>query len=643
MPLAGSTPLPARVKVVNLGGGRAYELNGSLATAHKYDGERDRFAVSLSSGEKIALKASNLELFVAPPPAPAAGAPPSAQEDGLELLECARYGEDDDLQAMLDRGVPADFTDDNGSTALHKASANGHVGCVERLLNAGASHVANHSGNLPLHWATQQGHAAVVDVLLRRVAGIDVLARNDAGRSVTTEAFERNDPKLVELVLNHTSAKALEPDGGGADGDDADAPLSGEVTHEFVFADGVPTISIRELGEIGGGDDDPAKWLGATADDDKTGLQLWAASLVLSRWLVEMRARLAGRTVVELGAGCGLCGVVASVACGAASVVLSDLAAHSMDNLRHNLSINGLAPPAASAAAVDWRDAATWPAAVDVVIGADLVYALSAVPDLRRVVGALVGPGGCFLYVCPETNRQGEEAFIAGLVEDGFECQASAVPPAYLANPLAETTEEEFGLLFAELAQRTYTLYCFSRPAGGKAPPAAKGAAPAPAAAGGDAEVPAAVQAAVDAGDPEEVQRLLSGGAAGALSKSAQKKLVKSAEIAKKRKAQGKPAQPAAAAAAPKAAVAAAAAAAAAAPVAAPAAPSSATTCNEDQVVGELLRCVRALGLPEIGDDAMRALDARSGEIGAAVAPRLNALRNRAYTLGFSAAEEQSD
>ena len=189
MPLAGSTPLPARVKVVNLGGGRAYELNGSLATAHKYDGERDRFAVSLSSGEKIALKASNLELFVAPPPAPAAGAPPSAQEDGLELLECARYGEDDDLQAMLDRGVPADFTDDNGSTALHKASANGHVGCVERLLDAGASHVANHSGNLPLHWATQQGHAAVVDVLLRRVAGIDVLARNDAGRSVTTEAF----------------------------------------------------------------------------------------------------------------------------------------------------------------------------------------------------------------------------------------------------------------------------------------------------------------------------------------------------------------------------------------------------------------------------------------------------------------------
>ena len=77
MPLAGSTPLPARVKVVNLGGGRAYELNGSLATAHKYDGERDRFAVSLSSGEKIALKASNLELFVAPPPAPAAGAPPA--------------------------------------------------------------------------------------------------------------------------------------------------------------------------------------------------------------------------------------------------------------------------------------------------------------------------------------------------------------------------------------------------------------------------------------------------------------------------------------------------------------------------------------------------------------------------------------
>ena len=228
------------------------------------------------------------------------------------------------------------------------------------------------------------------------------------------------------------------------------------------------------------------------------------------------------------------------------------------------------------------------------MIGADLVYALSAVPDLRRVVGALVGPGGCFLYVCPETNRQGEEAFIAGLVEDGFECQASAVPPAYFANPLAETTEEEFGLLFAELAQRTYTLYCFSRPDGGKAP-APRAAA---AAAGGEAEVPAAVRAAVDAGDPEEVQRLLSGGAAGALGKSAQKKLVKSAGLPKKRKARGKPAQPPAAAAAAPQGGGGGGAAPAPAAVAAPAAPSSATTCNEDQVVGELLRCVRALGLP---------------------------------------------
>ena len=59
-------------------------------------------------------------------------------------------------------------------------------------------------------------------------------------------------------------------------------------------------------------------------------------------------------------------------------------------------------------------------------------------------------------------------------------------------------------------------------------------------------------------------------------------------------------------------------------------------------VVDELLRCVRALGLPEIGDDAMRVLDARSAR-SAPPSLRLNALRSRAYTLGFNAAEEQSD
>ena len=39
----------------------------------------------------------------------------------IELLECARYGELEDLQAILDsKEVPVDFADEGGNTALHK-------------------------------------------------------------------------------------------------------------------------------------------------------------------------------------------------------------------------------------------------------------------------------------------------------------------------------------------------------------------------------------------------------------------------------------------------------------------------------------------------------------------------------------------
>lgn len=83
----------------------------------------------------------------APQATPAAGEPaaaaaaavaPITEEDKLELLECARYGETEDLVALLDAGVEANFCDAGGNTALHKACANGHTGaCCWKLLIAG--------------------------------------------------------------------------------------------------------------------------------------------------------------------------------------------------------------------------------------------------------------------------------------------------------------------------------------------------------------------------------------------------------------------------------------------------------------------------------------------------------------------------
>jgi predicted nicotinamide N-methyase len=407
--------------------------------------------------------------------------PPSTvsytQDDCLELLECARYGEDDDietLRALLHQGVPVDFADDGGNTALHKASANGHVAIVKLLAAAGAAHKPNASGNYPLHWAVQQGQYEATKALLEAYQDIDVLAQNGFGRSVSSEAFAKNDARLVELVLQHPSAEKLEPAGDGADGDedgdgDGDggmADVEAEETHAFEFVRGSPSVHLRELAHLGS--DETSRVLGASPDEDKTGLQLWAASIVLSHWLLEMREKLRGREVLELGAGCGLCGIVAAKLCATGPVLLTDLAPPTIANMEHNLAINSLPPTAARAASLDWREPKTWPPAHSVVIGADLAYAREAVPDLLRVVRALVAPGGSFLYVAPDC-REGEPDFLQGLTAAGFECQASAMPADYLRCVLPERSDEDFEILFAELRERTYSLCARRRPSNARA------------------------------------------------------------------------------------------------------------------------------------------------------------------------------
>ena len=138
-------------------------------------------------------------------------------------------------------------------------------------------------------------------------------------------------------------------------------------------------------------------------------------------------------------------------------------------------------------------------------------------------------------------------------------------------------------------------------------------------AAAAEAVVDPALQAAVDAGEPEKVTELLKT-LAGALSKSAQKKLVKSAEINKKKRDQGK--APQATAPAGKA-----------APAPAPAPRRSVrrvrrraasvgggggtSTCESTSSPTCSPAC--ALALPEL-PDAAQALGARSDALGAAIA-----------------------
>lgn len=80
------------------------------------------------------------------------------------------------------------------------------------------------------------------------------------------------------------------------------------ITHELGF--GIDTgcsseevsFRVRELAIR-----NPDECFGEDAKTDTTGLNLWGAAVVLARWMADpaIRARLEGKTVLELGAGCG--------------------------------------------------------------------------------------------------------------------------------------------------------------------------------------------------------------------------------------------------------------------------------------------------------------------------------------------------
>jgi ankyrin repeat protein len=145
------------------------------------------------------------------------------EEAGNEMLMCARYGELEDMVAILDEGVvPVDYQNDGLNTALHYVSANGNLECIRELLRRGARSLGNSSGNTPLHWAVQNKHLEATNELLANLPGCDVLLKNDFGRSSLTEAFQTDNAQILEVVLGHSSAAALEQSTAGVEEEETD-------------------------------------------------------------------------------------------------------------------------------------------------------------------------------------------------------------------------------------------------------------------------------------------------------------------------------------------------------------------------------------------------------------------------------------
>ena len=142
------------------------------------------------------------------------------------------------------------------------------------------------------------------------------------------------------------------------------------------------------------------------------GLILWESAVALGEALVARRTIIAGKPVLELGAGLGLPGVVAAQL--GALVTQTDFDPLALQACARNAELNeGLVPIAYRVA--DWR---MWTDTTrfDIVIGADILYDRDDHADIARTLAATVAAGGAVLLTDP--MRPDTPAFIDRLRAD---------------------------------------------------------------------------------------------------------------------------------------------------------------------------------------------------------------------------------
>lgn len=145
---------------------------------------------------------------------------------------------------------------------------------------------------------------------------------------------------------------------------------------------------------------------------ESTGLTIWTCSQVLLGYLDDHPELVAGKNVLELGAGLGLCSIAAHHL-GAKRVLATDGDVDVLENLRYNIDFNiGDAGATSESEDEDTSKRIQCPQLVwgeemkefedkydkpDVIIGTDVLYFTRNLEPLWQTINALLKPGGKFV------------------------------------------------------------------------------------------------------------------------------------------------------------------------------------------------------------------------------------------------------
>jgi predicted nicotinamide N-methyase len=143
------------------------------------------------------------------------------------------------------------------------------------------------------------------------------------------------------------------------------------------------------------------------------GFALWPAAIALAHEIAGRADAFRGRSVLELGAGTGLPGIVAASL--GARVVQTDKHELALSICRGNGRLNGVdSIEYRQADWTQWDEAARY----EWIIGADVLYSEPMHPHLRAIFDANLAPGGRILVADP--FRSASLGVLEALEKDGW-------------------------------------------------------------------------------------------------------------------------------------------------------------------------------------------------------------------------------
>jgi predicted nicotinamide N-methyase len=177
------------------------------------------------------------------------------------------------------------------------------------------------------------------------------------------------------------------------------------------------------------------------------GYVMWPSAIVLSRWLLSNPQHILGKSVLEIGAGCGLVGIAAARLIAQSNseekkrVTISDVNDLVIDNIAKNIVLNDVSE-VACVAKLDfyeqtgnnesgkWIEGLTFEYRdpVDVVLAADIICQPSdAVAAAKTIYDALVPKGRAFVVCADSEHRFGIEIFQEECERVGLEVRTTNV------------------------------------------------------------------------------------------------------------------------------------------------------------------------------------------------------------------------